>query len=91
MYKPVSAILNKVIRVVDRKESNKVNKYGDEGKHLKIKLHFNSEIRSLLQVKTIKVGKEGGVTELRFDQKRRHKYSSGKLRLKLEELRVKTA
>ena len=65
VHNPVSTILNKVIKVVDRKESNKVNKYGDEGKHLKIKLHFNSEIRSLLQVKKIKVGKrkpKGGGT-----------------------------
>ena len=65
VYKPVSTILNKVIKVVDRKGNNKVNKDGDEGKHLKIKLHFNSEIRSLLQVKKIKVGKrkpKGGGT-----------------------------
>ena len=64
MYKPVITIVNKVI-VADRKESNKVNKGGNEGKHLKIKLHFNSEIRSLLQVKKIKVGKrkpKGGGT-----------------------------
>ena len=36
MYKPVSTILNKVIKVVDRKGNNKVNKDGDEGKHLRI-------------------------------------------------------
>ena len=36
VYKPVSTILNKVIKVVDRKGNNKVNKDGDEGKHLKI-------------------------------------------------------
>ena len=36
VYKPVSTILNKVIKVVDRKGNNKVNKDGDEGKHPKI-------------------------------------------------------
>ena len=36
VHKPVSTILNKVIKVADRKGNNKVNKDGDEGKHPKI-------------------------------------------------------